>query len=40
MDVGGVALESLQSVEFFQERAAAELADADMNADACADITG
>ena len=38
MDVGGVVLEPLLGVELFQERAAAELADADMDGDAGADV--
>src|SRR6185436_1940157 len=40
MDVGGVVLEPVESVDLLDERAAAELADTDMDADAGADVAG
>ena len=40
MDIGGVGFERVLRVELFQQAAAAELADAGMNADAGADVAG
>ena len=40
MDVGRVRFQRLHGIELFQKRAAAELADADMDGDARADVAG